>query len=446
MAAPTVAAVSSGNGTANYNVAVPAGTTNGDLLVAIAASDWGTLAGNDVPAAFKTGTGGLTLGTSDYDGGSNAFHIALGARIANSEPANYNFAVGSSADHVAAIIRVTGHDSTPTIAQVAPSTVGSGDTAPSIVPNGSDDLLITIHGAETTSGGARTWTPPAGMTEHVDRQSTTFTFLGVNSLQSPSNPSGTKVATESSGINNGAACSISIKAAAGGGATDLVIQDALHSHTVDNVGMTQVHSISVQDALHASVADSFGVTQNHLIIINDARSTHTSDVLDLTQVHQIAIHDALHSVVSDNLVVNGSINLTIQDSHHQTSADGLTLVQSHNIAIHDATHQVKSDTISLVPPGTGGFMSVSDVQMQKLQTLTGLTGSIADLERAYYGGLSGLSPVHQFSVQDHKRVYWEAQTGLTGRSLADLEKAFYDVQLIAAGSLSDREFTYWTNL
>lgn len=215
MVAPVVAAVASAdNNSISYAVSVPTGTANGDLLIGVVASDWGTDAGNAFPAGWTK------LTTSSYSAGTNAFHVALYARVASSEPATYTVAL-DGAGSVAAILRITGWDSASGIAgavkQVAPSTTGTGTTAPSITPFGSDDLLLTFHGAENSADGPRTWTPPTGMTEDVDRQSTTWTSLEVNHLANPSTPSGAKVATPSASVDTGAGCTISIKAI--GGAT-----------------------------------------------------------------------------------------------------------------------------------------------------------------------------------------------------------------------------------
>jgi hypothetical protein len=401
MAAPTVASVASNDGdSVDIVVSVPAGTANGDLLIAISASDWGTFAGNDVPAAFKTGTGGITLGTSDYDAGSNAVHIALGARIASSEPANYTFPHDSSA-LVSAIVRITGHDSTPVIAQVAPRTTGTGKEAPSIVPNGSDDLLLCIFAGEHNGSGAITWTPPSGMTEHVDRQSTIWTSLLVASLQSPSNPSGVKTATPSITVDTGAGCAIAIKAASSG--TNLVIQDASLAISSDNIALTQVHSLVVADATLGTSSDNITLTQIIDLAIQKATMATRADVPSLSQVHQIVVHDAFL----------------------QTSADIVNMAGT-----------------------SGGPMSVADLQAQKLPALTGKTGSVEDLLHEYYGGLSGLAPVAAFSTSDHQRAYYATQTGLNKAiySFHDLEKAFYDQLLVPSGSLADRTFVYWTGL
>ena len=217
MAAPTVATSASGSSnSASYTVAVPTGTANNDLLIGVCANDFGTFAGNSFPAGWTA------LSTSTYDGGTNGFHLGLWGRIAASEPANYSISHDSS-DSVAAILRITGWDLASGLAgaifQVAPNTADFGVTAPSVANGGTDTLLLTFHGGEDgTSGGARTWTPPSGMTEVIDRQSTTWASLEVNYLQNPTNPSGTRAATPSASVTLGAAASIVIKAAGGGGA------------------------------------------------------------------------------------------------------------------------------------------------------------------------------------------------------------------------------------
>ncbi len=296
------------------------------------------------------------------------------------------------------------------------ATGASATSVPSVTSATVTDADLILHVIATFN--AVTSTPPTNYTESIEGDVLHINYRVL---------SGAGSETSSGGVLSGSTpkvvAQLALKPAASG-ATNLVIQDSLH----------------------ASVADQFGVTQNHLLIIQDSTHAHTSDVVNFNQVHQIAIFDAVHTTLADNLVLAGGTTLIIQDATHAHSADGLVLVQTHNLIVQDATHQTKSDTISLVPPGTGGFMTVSDVQVQKLAVITGKTGSIQDLQFAYYSSLSGLVPASSFSVADHQRAYWEAQTGLTGKSLADLEKAFYDVQLIAAGSLSDREFTYWTNV
>lgn len=182
------------------------------------------------------------------------------------------------------------------------------------------------------------------------------------------------------------------------------------------------------------------------LVIADATQATSTDAITLTQTHILAVADATSNTSTDPITLTQIISLIVQKAMQATSTDPVNLSQIHQITIFDAFQATRAKNVTLVGPGFGGFMSVSDIQLQKLQVATGKIGTIADLEFAYYSGLSGLVPVAQFSVTDHQRKYWETQTGLTGRSMADLEKAFYDGLLIAAGSLADREFTYWTGL
>lgn len=213
--AAIVAGVASGDNGSNYgsafNVNVPAGTVDDDLLIAVNVSEWSTFANSSVPAGFTP------LATSSFDGGSNGAHVAIGYRLASSEPASYSFGSGSGSSNSGAIIRVTGHEGTPTIAQVAPINDGTAAEfdAPSIVPNGADDLLLVFHGGEAGDTVA-TWTPAAGMTEEVDHpNSGGYATLLVSSLASPPNPSGVKTALISSGGTQIGGCTISIASAGG---------------------------------------------------------------------------------------------------------------------------------------------------------------------------------------------------------------------------------------
>jgi hypothetical protein len=68
--------------------------------------------------------------------------------------------------------------------------------------------------------------------------------------------------------------------------------------------------------------------------------------------------------------------------------------------------------------------SLSDKIRLKLIALGGVGSTIADLERSYYSGVSGLPA--QRSITDHKRAFWITAAGLA-----------------PAQSLTDLEFKYW---
>ena len=213
---PVLAGAASNAGNTDYAVSVPAGTVDGDLLIVLVASDWDTLANNPIPTGFTS------LPTASYDGGSNAHHLAAGWRFASSEPASYTVVIGSGTDSAAAILRVTGAEGTPTIVQAAGSgfVAGSGTVdSPSLSPNGATDLLIAWAAPDGDNGsGAVTLTQPPGMTLETQAESGAWQALAVASLQSPTDPSGTKTWTlDTGGHNEGSTGAISIAPAGGGG-------------------------------------------------------------------------------------------------------------------------------------------------------------------------------------------------------------------------------------
>ena len=252
-------------------------------------------------------------------------------------------------------------------------------------------------------------------------------------------------------------------------ATNLVIQDAVIGVTADNIALTGVHNLAVADAIIALPSDNLALTGVHNLVIQDATHTFSADnvVLSLeatliiqeaiissladsvllVQQHILAIQDAVITPVADNLTLAAAIDLIIQDAIMALHPDNVDMTQVHNLVINKAFLNTASDMIAFAQEGVEVVPTISDIQVEKLEIITGLTNrSISDLMHQYYGGLSGLAPVGSFSISDHQRVYWETQTGLSNRSLADLESAFYDVQLIPSGTNADREYLYWSTL
>lgn len=180
MAATVLGVATGGTPGTNWGTAfpvnVPAGTVDGDLLIAINVSEYSTIANSLVPAGFTR------LTTSEYDGNTHGLHLSLGYRVASSEPASYTFASGSGSANVGAIFRVGSHDAAVVISQTTPA---AGRSAPPVALNGTDDLLMTFHITRTGGSSTLTWTPPAGMTERVDLTRGNYVSLSANTLESP---------------------------------------------------------------------------------------------------------------------------------------------------------------------------------------------------------------------------------------------------------------------
>ena len=226
----------------------------------------------------------------------------------------------------------------------------------------------------------------------------------------------------------------------------LAVADASLGVSAENVVLTQVHQLVIQDASLGVSAENVVLNTEANLAISNADIAMIADNLNVTQEHILVIQNADIPVTADNLTLSQELDLIIANAVLAMTADNVNLTQVHNIFIDNAFLSMVAENVVLGGVQPGGIMSIADLQLAKLQILTGQQGTISDLMRSYYAGLSGLAPASSFSISDHQRVYWQAQTGLSGRSLADLEWAFYDVQLVPAGSLRDREFVYWNGL
>lgn len=183
----TVAARSEGLGT-DPVVAVPSGTQNGDLLVAVGVCG----AGQTITAPAGWTTHGSSLGTQ----------APLWTRIASSEPANYTFVTSGSVSSVVQITRISGQAaSSPIDAASGHFTTTGANVIPSLTSAGANRLLfqmvvklsnttytepvtatprydttaasqnVVYAGADEIVGagatGTRTWLPTAGVSPSV---------------------------------------------------------------------------------------------------------------------------------------------------------------------------------------------------------------------------------------------------------------------------------------
>lgn len=161
VASSTVGAWDNGGGSVN----VPAGTVNGDLLIAVAVKDGDTTVSNGtLPAAWTP--------KANYDGGAGSGnHIKVWYRYASNEPASYTYTGPFGSSSIVFFLRITNgptsgdpFDATLAGAWVAAATIN----APSVSPAGSDSLLIC--GASSYNGNGGAWTPPGTVTELQDTQ------------------------------------------------------------------------------------------------------------------------------------------------------------------------------------------------------------------------------------------------------------------------------------
>jgi len=161
--------------------------------------------------------------------------------------------------------------------------------------------------------------------------------------------------------------------AGGGGATNLSIFDALHSHAGDNLTFSLDTYLAAQDSTHAHSADNLtldattsislvlseslhGLSSDVIAFITgsylqvaDALHGHSADALTLATASFLAVADALHSHAADNLTLDTSnaTPLTTQDSTHAHSADNNALTLDTWLAIVEAVHTHSADNVSI---------------------------------------------------------------------------------------------------
>ena len=133
------------------------------------------------------------------------------------------------------------------------------------------------------------------------------------------------------------------------GDTELVVAEALHAHSVDNIDLTQAHILAIAESLHDHLADNIDLTQAHVLAIAEALHGHVSDNIDLFQAHTLAIADSLHGHLADNITLDvGAVVLIVADALHGHSAESPVLTQAHVLAIAEALHNHQADAVDLV--------------------------------------------------------------------------------------------------
>jgi len=186
---------------AGSTVTKPAGTTAGDLLVAL------HFATADGPEASMTAPAGFVQqgSTNTITDGSFGMHGKVWTLTAGgSEPSNYTFAASTTSDGNAVILLAVQagtykagapFDVGPTTGGVASAALTTQD-APSVTTTVADTLLLCGF-ASTTFNNACTYTPPGGMTELIDYQPVAnyIAVEAASETRSSAGATGTRTAT-----------------------------------------------------------------------------------------------------------------------------------------------------------------------------------------------------------------------------------------------------------
>ena len=194
---------------ANLTINRPIGTVAGDVMIAAIGT---------TPTSIPiTPPLGWTLIQSQQQAANTSSVVATFYRVAGaSEPVSYTWMLPTNhAGAVGGILSYSGVNTGAPIDVSAKAATPSAltHTAPSVLTSVTGDMLVTVH--EYTS--ARSWTPPAGMTERIDIASIAASNVGITLemnelLLAGPGATGTKTATASASGDAGATISIALRA------------------------------------------------------------------------------------------------------------------------------------------------------------------------------------------------------------------------------------------
>jgi len=191
------------------SIPVPAGTVAGDVMIAAISTTPST-----VPI---TAPAGWTLVQAVTQATATSNRVSTYYRVAGAEPASYSWTLSTTHTGAAGgIVSYSGVDNTTPVDVSASAATASALThaAPTITTTVANDMLVTVH----EYASARSWTPPAGMTERVDQPSRAASNAGITLemnelLLGAAGATGAKTATASAAADTGGTVSIALRPA-----------------------------------------------------------------------------------------------------------------------------------------------------------------------------------------------------------------------------------------
>lgn len=314
-------------------VTKPAGTAEGDLLVAWStsgASSWTTVG----------------AGFTEHPGSLGAAH-PLWTKIAGpSEPANYTFDPAGTPSSVVTIVCITGVDTAAPIDAAAGASGASGNLVlPTVTAAGAGRLLLQCVSKIASIAG---WTGPGSQTEAWDTAVGSQSYRTAGGTETVgAGATGTRAWTPASGAATQSGYNILIASPV----VSLAPVDSAHASSSDTATLTQTHALAPADSAHAHTSDAGALAQAHQLAPADSMDSHGSDLGALTQVHQA---DPTDSVLA-----------------HTT--DGVTLDQVHEMHPASGLHPHTSSSGSIAAIGGDGDLAPASTVHAHGTAATGLS-------------------------------------------------------------------------
>jgi hypothetical protein len=162
--------------------------------------------------------------------------------------------------------------------------------------------------------------------------------------------------------------------------TNLVVSETVHGHTVDNVvlGLAGVANLIVADAAHAHTADTIALTLASFVTVVDALHSHTADNLTTSTQSNLSLADAIHAHTVDNVTLGlaGVTNLIVADSSHAHTVDNLTLTATAALIVNEATHAHTVDNVTLNTAGSVTLVPADAAHSHTADSVTLVVSSV----------------------------------------------------------------------
>lgn len=171
----------------------------------------------------------------------------------------------------------------------------------------------------------------------------------------------------------------------------LTVDDATNDHTVDNVVLTQKHTLAVDDASHAHTVDSVQLVVEYYLVVQDDLHAHTVDSLVLLIKFFLEVDDASHSHTVDNVTIIQASTLVVQGADHAHTVDNVLITQKHLLSVDSCDH---AHTVENVPITQKQIVTASDCL--HAHTVDSVVLSVAE-RRVYRFILS--QPTNRFTLE-----------------------------------------------
>jgi hypothetical protein len=131
------------------------------------------------------------------------------------------------------------------------------------------------------------------------------------------------------------------------GSLGLIPSDATSSATLDNVSITQKHTLSVNDLTSSATLDATNLSQHYTLTVNEATSATTLDAVNLTQATSLSVNDVASTASLDPVTLTQKHIVTGNEVNSATTLDAANLTQKHNLVVADLTSSASLDAVEL---------------------------------------------------------------------------------------------------